>query len=82
MNQRDYDRTVRNVRNWDAFIAKMEARESLTTEQGENLEMRMAQVTVWRHELREAEKKGLSSSASAEGDISAQSGATVSESVG
>ena len=76
MNSRQRALTQKNLIHWGARIKKLQAKEALSGEEAEELEHRMAQVAVWKIELK---REGPEAPATP-GDISASAGAGTGES--
>jgi len=80
MNLRTFNRTVKNLEQFGAFIKKMDAKGELTEAESKNLTARKAQCIVWQAELEAALEQGLSGEQPADGEMSASSAASTSES--
>ncbi len=67
----------KNLRHWKGRIDKLEARESLTEDETEELQMRKSQLYIWAYQLKHAPDLPENP-----GDISASAGSVTSEKAG
>ena len=81
MTYKEYNLAKKNLVHWAAFIDKLKAKDSLTEDEADNLEMRTAQCVVWAHAIKNSAGKFEEEDANS-GDISSNSGAVTSENAG